>query len=494
MNQAKSNRQSELASLVRQAQLAREQSDWTKASVLYQQALRIDAQRADLWHHLGLCLVGSGQHAKAILACQRALHFEPLLWQSQILIAQSQAAQGDPNAALASYQQVLRQKANNPSALLGAANLALNEFGDPLHANELVQPLLNMPEYAMDAQLTNLMSRLYERDLARDSATHLSHEIKAFAKQHLQLAAKPYYAIKDEGKSAKNHSAKKVIARARPRVALLSPQFGVSPVYFLTIAGWRKVARECEVIIFNRGHQSDWATQQFAQLAHQWIDVQHMSPTVLAQTIYESDIDVLYDLGGWMDPLGLQALSMRPARVQYKWVGGQSITTGLACFDGWIGDAQHSPKALQHLYSEPLINVPGSYVSYTAPAYLPKRAQHKSAVPCVFSNPAKVSREFLQYLRSQNIAPVFIHRQYRHAAVQERVIGALGSKVRFICPATHQEALDAVNAHARMIDTFPYSSGLTAQEALAMGTQVQVVRVGELFCERHTAALQKAGS
>jgi hypothetical protein len=125
---------------------------------------------------------------------------------------------------------------------------------------------------------------------------------------------------------------------------------------------------------------------------------------------------------------------------------------------------------------------------------LPKRAEHKSAVPCVFSNPAKVSHAFLQYLKQHHLAPVFIHRQYRHAAAQERVRQVLGSAVRFICPATHQEALEAVNVHAQMIDTFPYSSGLTAQEALAMGTQVRVVRVGELFCERHTAALHKAGS
>jgi tetratricopeptide (TPR) repeat protein len=86
----------ELASLARHAQLAREQSDWARACVLYQQALHIDDKRADWWHHFGLCLVGLGQHAKAIMACQRALYLEPRLWQSQILIAQSQAAQGEP--------------------------------------------------------------------------------------------------------------------------------------------------------------------------------------------------------------------------------------------------------------------------------------------------------------------------------------------------------------------------------------------------------------
>ena len=85
-----------------------------------------------------------------------------------------------------------------------------------------------------------------------------------------------------------------------------------------------------------------------------------------------------------------------------------------------------------------------------------------------------------------------IHKQYRYGQVQERILEALGNSARlveFIAPTTHEEALKAVNSHAVMIDTFPYSSGLTAKEALAMGTQVKVLKVGELFCERHTAGL-----
>jgi predicted O-linked N-acetylglucosamine transferase (SPINDLY family) len=73
--------------------------------------------------------------------------------------------------------------------------------------------------------------------------------------------------------------------------------------------------------------------------------------------------------------------------------------------------------------------------------------------------------------------------------VQERIVSRLGKlaqAVRFVCPTSHQEALAAVNEHCVMLDTFPYSSGLTAYEAASMGTEVQVIKTGELFCERHT--------
>jgi predicted O-linked N-acetylglucosamine transferase (SPINDLY family) len=190
-----------------------------------------------------------------------------------------------------------------------------------------------------------------------------------------------------------------------------------------------------------------------------------------------------------MDPIGLQALSLRPAPHQFKWVGGQSVTTGLNCFAGWIGDENQSPKVLQSWYSEPLINATEGYASYTPPPYMPKPARLKSKSLCIFSNPAKISREFLMALRQMKGEKVFIHRQYRFPRVQHRILEALEQKATFISPASHQEALQAVNQHQTMIDTFPYSSGLTAREALALGTKIKVLRVGELFCERHTAYL-----
>jgi predicted O-linked N-acetylglucosamine transferase (SPINDLY family) len=336
----------------------------------------------------------------------------------------------------------------------------------------------------MDAQLTQLMARLYDRDPA-DTAARLAADAKRFSNAHLQLPG-PLLTPKARGNVGRF---------GRPRVGLLSNQFSVSPVYFLTIAGWQHVAKGCDIILFNRGHQRDWASEAFFSLASRVMDVQHLPALELARAIAAEQIDVLYDLGGWMDPIGLQALSLKPARVQYKWVGGQSMTTGLRCFDGWIGDAQQSPLRLQGLYSEPLINVAGGYARYTPPAYLPTAAANKSAIPCIFSNPAKVSRAFLAYLSKLPGKKVFIHRQYRFARPRARIEEALGTHaVEFIYPQSHAEALMALNQHATMLDTFPYSSGLTAYEASALGTRIQCApqaRQGQLFAERHTARFWK---
>jgi len=58
-----------------------------------------------------------------------------------------------------------------------------------------------------------------------------------------------------------------------------------------------------------------------------------------------------------------------------------------------------------------------------------------------------------------------------------------------VCPSSHRQALEILGGFQTMVDTFPYSSGLTAREAVAMGLQVKVF-TGELFCERHSLHLK----
>lgn len=469
-----------LNELLAHANARRDAAQWPQAIAAYEQLVQLAPHAAELKHNLGLAYLAFGQPKEALRSCSAALAANPQLWQSLIIRGKAHKELNLITQAQADFQSALQLNQQNAEARLALADIALNEFGEPYTAIDLVKPLQTNPDYAMDAQLTTLMASLYDRPHwnAAGSAQKLSDAIKVFSQQHLRL---PQFALP---------LLKARQGKYRPRVALLSPQFFMSPVYFLTIAGWRKIAKDCDIVIFNRGNQHDAATQEFRTLASEWIDVQHMGAADLARRIHEADIDVLYDLGGWMDPIGLMALSAKPARQQFKWVGGQSVTTGLTTFDGWIGDVAQSPKSLQSLYSEPLIQVAGSYASYVPPSYLPKKSHTKSNTPCVFANPAKVSKPFLESLSTMPGKKIFIHRQYRHPQVQERILSGLGagaSQAEFIIPSSHEEALQAVNTHAVMIDTFPYNSGLTAREALAMGNKIQVLAVGSLFCERHTA-------
>ncbi len=474
-----------LQTLIAQANTARDQANWSLAINGYRQIEAALPQSPEIKHNLGLCYFAIGRTHETINCCLAALQLKPSLWQSAVLVAKSYQRTGQMQLAQ-HYFQGLLDGPGRSQALIGLADLALNVFGDPLGAIELVDSLKNDSEYQMDARLTFLMASLYDRPTWHDpaSALLLSNQIRAYSSDYLRMPDIEFEPFADRSRLYQKKS-------YRPVVGIISPLLCVSPVYFLTISGIRRIARHCDVIMFSRGDKNDWATTQLKELASKWISVSHMPAEHLARQIRSEDLDVLYDLGGWMDAVALKALSTKPARKMFKWVGGQSVTTGLHVFDGWIGDYCQSPLRLQKLYSEPLVLIPNSFVHYVPPPYLPKAlaAQKKSKTPCVFSNPAKVSRAMLSSLDQMNTDIVFIHRQFQYSSTQEKIRHILGERAHFVCPASHEEALQAVNAHATMIDTFPYSSGLTAREATALKTHVQVLHVGQLFCERHTAHL-----
>ncbi|MDH4480050.1 MAG: hypothetical protein QE283_09270 [Rhodoferax sp.] len=453
---------------------------WTEARELLLPAAQWLPRVPQVQHHLGAAHLALGQPQLALESAQRALALAPAQWQSQLLQGRACKALGKMEAADACFDAVLDLQPSQGEALVAKADLAMNIFGLPLQAIDLVQPLLNHPQCAVDAELTTLMASLYDRDM---SATALTQRVKRFSARHMRLPQLELPPL-----------APRNPATARPRVGIISPLFCNSPVYFLTISGWQHVAKGSDIVVFNRGYKSDWASAEFRALSAQWLDVQALPAESLARDIHAQDLDVLYDLGGWMDPIALKALSVKPARAMYKWVGGQSMTTGLDSFDGWIGDPWQSPLHLQHLYSEPLVNIPEGYATYTPPGYLPVKTpwSRRSRTPVVFSNPAKLSRAFMATLR-QTVGPIcFVHQQFQYARTRAKVEAALdGSKARaeFVCPSSHRQALEILGGFQTMVDTFPYSSGLTAREAQAMGLQVKVF-TGELFCERHSLHLR----
>ena len=469
--------------LLVQSQAAMNAAQWKEAHDGFLQAAHWLPQAAQVHHNLALCQLALGQSQLAQQSAERASSINPQLWQSRLVQGNALKALKQAEAADAAYAQVLQTQPDNGEALLARADLAINVFGLPLQAMAWALPLLRDKFHAVDAQLTTLMANVYDRDV---SATVLTQAVMKFSKQNLRMNARTnekLNRLKLLPRTAQEQKTK------RPRVALISPLFCASPVYFLTIFGWRHVAKGCDIVVFNRGHKTDWATEHFKELCTEWHDVQEMPAENLALQIHAADIDVLYDLGGWMDPVALKALSIKPARQMFKWVGGQSLTTGLESFDGWIGDEWQSPLNLQHLYTEPLVNVPGGYATYTPPPYMPSVPSQKLGQPVVFSNPAKLSRAFLAWLAKVPGTIVFVHQQFQYERTRHKVVQALGKdKVQFICPSSHREALQVLGRFEWMIDTFPYSSGLTAREAIAMGVKVKVF-TGELFCERHSLHL-----
>jgi predicted O-linked N-acetylglucosamine transferase (SPINDLY family) len=462
-----------LASLIASARAQRDAGAWAAAARLYAAANDIDSSLYDVKHNLALCHLGKGSFDETLQFTAQALALKPDLWQSHLLRAKVHRARGDVERADDALTHVLKYDPSNGTALLAMADLDMNEYGDAVGARERVAPLLRVEQHRADAELTTLMSKLYDRD---ETDQELSDALMDFARRELVM---PGFSYSPEAQAGVPNRT------GRKRVGLLSPLFCVSPVYFFTIAAFRAMAQKCDLVILNRGTREDWATQAFRDIAYEWHNVQNLASPELANAIKRQNIDVLFDLGGWMDPAGLKALSVKPARKMYKWVGGQSATTGLTTFDGFITDDAQSPPGSERLHSEPLIRIPGGYVTYTPPPYMPEPLKGPRQGVAVVGNPAKISGAMLNALLKQDIEINFIDRRYKFAKTRNRIQGKFKYQQNFVTPRNHLEYLKTITQYDNFLDSSPYNCGLTCVEILTLGLSITEF-TGSIFSSRHS--------
>lgn len=481
----------DLPSILAAARQQRDAGAWQAGARLYATALQQDPGSAEIRHNLALCHIGMGGLDRALQLTTEALAQRPDLWQSGLLQAKIFRARGETESTEGALRGVLRHAPGNGHALLGLADIEMNEYGDAYGAISRVAPLVSDPAHAREAELTRLMAGLYDRD--EDDAT-LSARLRDFARRHLTLPG-----FRFQPPAAARAPISRDNDNGRPRVALLSPLFCAGPVYYFTIGALRLLARDVDLVFLNRGMRQDWATRAFRAIGKEWHELAHVSAENLANFIKAQAIDVLFDLGGWMDPIGMTALTVRPAPRQYKWVGGQSATTGLDCFDGFITDAEQSPAGSEALHSEPLIRLSGGYVSYEpdfdpGDIALPDPADAARSGFGVIGNPAKISRAFLAHLAmllDDSVATdvLLIDRRYRYPAARRRIAEAMPARHRarlhFEAPEGHRAYLAAIRRPARLIDTFPYNGGLTTVEAMMLSKPIEF-RSGQLFASRHS--------
>lgn len=463
-----------LNAIITSAQAARDKGQWRQAIGLYGTAIALDPASGHLRHNLALCHFASGALDEALRCARDAVRIQPGLWQSLMIESKVHRARGAIVDAESALLRLLRIDPENATALVALADLEINEFGDPAAAVARVRPLLARPDTAVDAQLTTLMADLY---LGTGSAASRSQRLIDFSRRHLRL---PQAGAAPARKPS-----------ARPRVGLISPLFSASPVYFMTFNAFEQLAEHCDLICFNRGTRQDAATREFADIAVEWHDVPHHDPASLAAAIRAAEIDVLFDLAGWTDAAALTALSSRPAARMYSWVGGQSATTGLEMFDGWIGDAWQSPAGFAHHYAEPIVNIAGGYCDYRMPAVMKTigRPKRRDAVGLV-GNPCKIGDRLAGSWPADIRSITLIDRRYAHQRARDRVIALLdraGVRVEnVIVPQGHAEYLQALAAMKAVVNTAPYSGGLTTIEAMALDVEIVTAPDhGELFCERH---------
>ena len=484
-----------VAQLIEAAQRHQVAGRWPEALQVYTRlAQSADAPRAVISRNMAGCLLAMGKPQLALDFANRAVISDPHdtsgLWiQAKSLRAMRQSEQAERIyvALLAELQRRPDRAELRDQVLFELSELALNEFSDVEGAIAYANQVPSSRESEPKKALTQLLAQLYSRP---GTAEQLTEQAVSYAQRHIQQDHQFQVPAKRK-------------AKRRPRVGLLSIHFSVSPVYFLSHSSFAALSKSCDLVLYSRKPKQDWGRDAWQDIASEVHEAGHLDANGLAARLNEADLDAVFDLSGWMDIDGLRALSMRPVARQFKWVGGQSMTTGLSCFSAFLSDSVHTPEALAGLYTEPLAHLPEGCCRYSPPKYLPKTAQQRDkTVAGLIGNPVKLGPQSIplieQTVRERGVRVLrLIDRHYGHDRVQERVmqlLSAVGCDLEFVVPTEgvdrHQHFLEEVAQLGCVIDTVPHSAGLTALEALALGVPVVTSNEGKLFSERHALSHQ----
>ena len=293
------------------------------------------------------------------------------------------------------------------------------------------------------------------------------------------------------------------------RIGYISPDFRLhAAAYFFMPLVRDFDAASFEVTCYARGKR-DRVTSLFRQKGVRWKDISRLSARDAARLIERDGIDILVDLAGHTQGSGLPVLARRPAPVQLTAIGYMA-TTGLRAVDYFLSDIYCSPWDMgARGFSEKVLRMPHSHLCY-APVLrdMPKSGGEAPFVRngCItfgsFNNFSKVSDDMLALWRG-----VLERMKGARLVVKSKICSiAAGRKIvkerlqRFGIPLAQVELrpyspdyLEQYTDIDIVLDTFPYTGGVTTCEALYMGVPVITKAGGTHGSRFSTSILENAG-
>lgn len=132
---------------------------------------------------------------------------------------------------------------------------------------------------------------------------------------------------------------------AKPlRVGLISSGFRIHPVGQMIATALEHSRHDIHYYVYSTNDHDDYVTRKIREATRVWRPVRHLSQEALAHQIRDDNIDILIDLSGHGDGSCLQAISMRPAPICIKWVGGLVNTMGVDSIDYLFSDSIETPE------------------------------------------------------------------------------------------------------------------------------------------------------
>lgn len=236
-------------------------------------------------------------------------------------------------------------------------------------------------------------------------------------------------------------------------------------------------------------------------------DITALSNRDAAARIEQAAVDILVDLNGFSRVSRLAVAAQRPAPIQVAFFNLYA-TSGMTCFDYLIGDDQVVGPDEEPFYTETIVRVPGSYLTFRVTYAVPDIAdppaltagyltfgclasQYKITPPVVEAWARILRRSPRARLLLKNAALAH-HANREHLADRFSYHGVTSDRLVFEGPADHYDFLSAYSRIDVALDTFPYNGGTTTSEALWQGVPVLAFR-GDRWASRTSTSILVAG-
>lgn len=443
---------------------------FTESAELYRLALESLPEQEALLNNLGATNFRQGQYDAAIEILKKALVLHPRQVLARCNLGVTYVMAGQSEAAIAEFEQCLRDDPDFMPAmvwLLGEKAHIARWDGVPELRTKIAAHLDN-PSNDQTASSFILMSNY-------DDARRLM----AWTQRSAGLADKNL-GIKPFADAAARRTSPRI------RVGYYSFDFRNHPVAHLTAELFSHHDRNAfEVFVYSYGPDDGHpARARIVASAEHFIDMHGQSIQQMAERIREDDIDILIDLSGDTRGAKPQVMAYHAAPAQLMWLGYMG-TSGTPSYDYLVSDNFLSPPGTEDCYTEKLLRLPETFqvIDTKRPVNPHKATRAGHGLPddafvlCNFSQSFKIQPEtFDAWVRIVQGIPNSVLWLAQGPNGFEKNLRAHWEKAGLPAERLIVSPRMPVDQHlARIgladlfIDTFPYSSGATANDVLWSG-------------------------
>lgn len=470
----------------------RKQDKLAEAERSYRRCLKLAPDHVEALDNLGTLLRHRNQPEEAVALCRRAVRLRP---DDPRLLANLAGALYEQGRIVEARKQYERAMAASPSGRTLLSSLGgLIECAQAIGDGEQCCRL-GLQMYVTTGSAADLSAYLMRLNyLPSVSAQEL-------AKEHRRHMTERYG---DEARDLNRFMGRKTSLDRPLRIGYLSPDLIEHPVgVLLEPIVARHDRRQVSSVLYDH-HMFDCPPKTGLKDACDiWRDCRTMPDEQLARLIQEDEIDILVDLAGHTGGNRLSVLARRVAPVQVSWLGYFN-TTGLPAMDWLLADPYSILPGEEEHYTERIWRLPQYRFALQPQQNGADQAQatvRDPAAGAVFvsnNNLLKITPQVLEawaaILRELPAAVLVVRwktlvAEETRTAFAERFATAGGNpaQLRVLPPLQVDQLLASYADTDIMLDSFPFSGGITSLDALSSGVPV-VALAGDRMAGRQTQA------